>query len=373
MVTIHKVVTTNRRDACRFVRFPFRLYRGCRQWVPPLLSGAYRQLDRDTYSFYTHSDADFFVALRKNEVVGRIALLEPRRRNAIRAERTALFYNYDSVEDIDVARALFAAGFDWAHRRGLNHITGPEGFVTGDGFGVLIKGFEYLPAMGIPYNYPYYDAYVRDSGFSKWADFYSARMHADFKFPERLEQIAERVKRSQGIHVLRFDDKEQIRSVAPRVIDAYNGAFVDNPRFVPIIGEDVAEVSERLLGMIRPDLFTLIEKDGVIIGFVLAFPNVSRALQRCRGRLFPLGWLLLHREFNHTRWIDINGGGVLPEYQGTGALAVLYDEVRRMVAETGVEVADLVQINENNANMVREFESYGTEAHKIHRQYERNI
>ena len=373
MVTIHEVDITSHRDARRFVRFPFRLYRGCRQWVPPLLSGAYRQLDRDRYSFYKHSDADFFLALRRNEVVGRIAMLEPRRRNGIREEKTALFHYFDSVEDIEVARALFATGFDWARNRGLSHIMGPEGFVTGDGFGVLIEGFEYLPAMGIPYNYPYYDAYVQDSGFRKWADFYSARMPGDFKFPERLEQVAERVKRSRGIRVVRFDNKEQIHAIAPRIIHAYNGAFNDNPRFVPVSGADADEVIERLLGMVRPDLLKLIEKDGEIIGFVLAFPNVSKALQRCRGRLFPFGWALLQREFNHTRWIDINGGGILPKYQGTGALAVLYDEMRRMAIETGVEVADLVQINENNAKMVREFESYGTEAHKIHRQYERDL
>jgi len=373
MVTIHKLDTTNHRDVRRFVRFPFRLYRGCRQWVPPLLKGAYRQLDRENYSFYRHSDADFFLAMRKNEVVGRIAVLEPRRRNAHRGEKVALFYLFESVEDIEVAQALFSAGFDWARSRGLEYIMGPEGFVTGDGFGVLIKGFEYPPAMGIPYNYPYYDAFVRDSGFRKWADFYSARMPGTFRFPERLTKLAERVRQSRGIRVVRFNNKDELRAIAPKVLEAYNEAFEDNPRFVPVRGVDADEIVGRLIDMVRLDLLKLIAKDDEIIGFILAFPNVSRALQRCRGQLFPFGWALLMWEFNHTRWIDINGGGILPKYQGTGALVVLYDEMQRTGIEVRVDVAELVQINENNTKMVKEFESYGIAIHKIHRQYEREL
>ena len=159
---IHKVDTRAPADVERFVRFPFQLYRTCPQWVPPLVSSARKQLDRERHAYYQHSDADFFLALQGDEVVGRIAVLEPRKRNAYRDRNGAFFFLFETVEAIEVARALLAAAFDWARSRGLEQISGPEGFAAGDSLGALVEGFEHRPAMGISYNLPYYDAFLKD-------------------------------------------------------------------------------------------------------------------------------------------------------------------------------------------------------------------
>ncbi|NLE44914.1 MAG: hypothetical protein GX620_09360 [Chloroflexi bacterium] len=370
---IIEVDPTNRRDRRRFVEFPFRLYRGNRQWVPPLVSGEYRRFDRDSYSYYRHSDAAFFLATQGRDVLGRIAVLEPRRRNAYRDERCAFFYLFDAVDDRAVARALFDSAMDWARGRGLNHMMGPEGFIAGDGLGVLIEGFEFLPAMGIPYNAPYYDDLVVNNGFRKWTDFYSCRLSGDFVMPERVSRIAERVKQRSGLRIVEVGSRSEMVALAPKVIRAYNRAFESNPRFVPIEGDDQGEVTGRLLGVTRPDLVRLVADGDEIVGFVLGFPNVSKALQRCGGRLYPFGWALLLWDFHHTRWIDINGGGILPEYQGLGANAILYDELFRIRLAQGVKLVDLVQVNEQNLKMVRELEAVGLSVHKRHRQYEREI
>jgi ribosomal protein S18 acetylase RimI-like enzyme len=373
MIAVHKVDTTNPRDVRRFVRFPFRLYRGCSQWVPPLLSAAREQLDRERFPFYRHSDADFFLALQGGEVVGRIAVMEHRRRNAHWGKQGALFYLFETVDDREVSDALFDAAFSWARARGLEEILGPEGFMTGDGFGVLVDGFEFIPAMGIPYNYPYYDALVRAAGFEKWHDFYSCRLSADFELPDRFRRVAEKVKQRRGYRILRFESKDDLRRVAPRVIAAYNAAFADNPRFVPITGVDTQKIIERLIGLTRPDLVKVVAKDDAIVGFILGLPNVSRALQRCRGRLFPFGWALLLWEARHTPWVDLNGGGILPQYQGLGSDAILAYEMYTLIQEQGFEEADLVQIRDDNTKMVKELEAVGATINKLHRQYVRPL
>lgn len=374
MVQVHRVDTTNPRDVERFVRFPFWLYRDCPQWVPPLVSSARKQLDRQRHSFYRHSDAEFFLALQGKEVVGRIAVLEPRKRNTYRKRKGAFFYLFETVENIEVAQALFAAAFDWARGRGLEEISGAEGFAPGDGLGILVKGFDHRPAMGVPYNYAYYDRFIQDSGFRKQTDYYSCYLPGDYVLPERICQIAEKVMARRGFRVLRFASKDELRAIAPRVIAAYNAAFVENREFVPLTGEDAQRVADRLISMTQPDLVkVVVNREEEVIGFILGFPDVSAALQRCKGRLYPFGWALLLWEFKHTPWINFNGGGILPQYQGLGANAVLYYEMYKTFKERGFSHVDVVQVNEQNTKMMREMEALGVEFYKAHRIYERTL
>ena len=372
-VKIHKVDTTDQKDVERFIQFPFRLYRDCPQWVPPLVSSARKQLDRERHPFYRHSDADFFLALQGGGVVGRVAALEPRRRNAYRCQRGAFFYLFETVEDIEVARALFAAAFAWARSRGLEQISGPDGLLAGDGLGILIKGFEHRPAMGITYNYSYYDAFIQDSGFHKQTDYYSYYLPGDFELPERVCRIAEKMKERRGFRVLSFRTKDDLRASAPRVIEAYNAAFSENREFVPVTGDDAEKIAERLIDMTRPDLVKVVAKGEEIIGFILGFPDVSAALQRCKGRLYPFGWALLLWESRRTRWINVNGGGILPQHQGLGVNAILYHELHKTFQERGFLHADVVQVNEQNARMMRELEALGADSYKAHRIYERAL
>lgn len=373
MTVIQAVDTADRREVERFVQFPFRLYRNCPQWVPPLVSSARKQLDRDRHSFYRHSDASFFLALLGGEVVGRIAVLEPRKRNAYRGRRGAFFYLFEAVDDVEVSRPLFAAAFDWARSRGLEEISGPEGFLPGDGLGTLVKGFEYRPAMGIAYNYSYYDALIQDSGFHKQTDYYSCYLPGDFEMPERVRRIADKIKERRGFRVLDFRTKDELRAVAPRVIEAYNAAFSQNREFVPVAGDDAERIAGRLIDLTQPDLVKVVAKGDEIIGFALGFPDVSAALQRCKGRLYPLGWALLMWEARHTRWLNFNGGGILPQYQGLGINAVLYHEIYKTVRERGFLHVDIVQVDEQNSRMMRELEGLGADFYKMHRIYERAL
>jgi GNAT superfamily N-acetyltransferase len=373
MVSIHQVRTDNPEDVERFVRFPFRLYRGNPYWVPPLLSSARKQLNRNLHPFYRHSDAEFFLALNGREVVGRIAVLEPRKRNAYRNRQGAFFTLFDSVDDGEVARALFDAVFDWARKRGLEEISGPEGFSAGDSLGVLVRGFEHLPALGINYNYPYYDRLIQEAGFQKQTDYFSGYLPGSTQLPERIREIAERVKARRGFQVLTFRSKAEMRAIAPRVVDAYNAAFAENREFVPITGEDAQRIIDRLINLTRPDVSKVVVKGDEIVGFILGFPNINRALQRCGGHLYPFGWAMLLWEFHHTDRIDFNGGGILPKYQGLGVDAIMFTELEKTVHERGFRHAEIVQVNEQNSKMMREMEALGVNFYKAHRIYERRL
>ena len=117
MLTIEKVDTENKSQVKRFVQFYYDLYKDCPQWVPPLFVDAYLPLNRKKHPFFEHSDADFYLAVRDGKVVGRICAGENQPFNAYHKTRKAQFYFFDSIDDQEVANALFQAVIDWSKAR----------------------------------------------------------------------------------------------------------------------------------------------------------------------------------------------------------------------------------------------------------------
>lgn len=374
---IHRLDVTDRRDVRRYIHFPFRLYRDCPQWVPPFVNDVRAQLDPDRHPFYQHSEAAFFLALGgadSDEVVGRIAVIDNARYNEHHGKRTAFFYHFDAVNDRAVSRALFDAAFEWARGRGLDLLWGPKGFMALDGQGLLIEGFEHRPAMGIPYNYAYYADLLEDAGFQKQLDFISAYLNREMGLPERFFQVAEKVRQRRGLRVVNFRTKAELRALIPRVISVYNDAFVEVQGYVPITEAEGRLIGERILAIADPRLITLLMKEDEIIGFVVVYPDVSAAIQRCKGRMWPLGWYYLMREFKRTPWLNCNGGGIVEAHRGLGGNALLYVQLfRALAASDQFQYADLVQVQETNYRMVRELEAVGVRPYKKHRIYRRPL
>jgi hypothetical protein len=370
---VRRIETDRRRDVRQFIRFPFELYKACAYWVPPLIPDMILVMNRKKHPFYQHSTAAFYVAEEAGRILGRLAVLDNRRYNEHRKQRTAVFYYFDAVEDASVSGALFNEAKRWARQRGLDRMIGPMGFLQGDGIGLLVEGFEHRPALSIAYNYPYYDTLLDKAGFKKKTDYFSGYLPGDYDLPRRFYTIAETVKTKRGFWIKSFRNKRELRAWVPRIQDVYNKAFVDNFEHCPISGEEAEAVADRLLAIANPRLIKLVMKGEEIIGFLFAFVDVSAALQRMKGRLWPLGWIGLKREFKHAKWVNFNGTGLLPGHRGVGANTVLYTEMARTVHQFGFEHADIVQIEEGNVKSMGDMKAIGVQWYKKHRVYERNL
>lgn len=366
---VRKIDTSWSPDVQQFIRFPFKLYRDCPKWVPPIVPDMKLALDREKYPFYHHSTADFFVAEDGGQTLGRITAIDNRRYNEYHQSNTAFFYFFETIEDLDVARALFDALFTWARNRDLDTIIGPRGLLRGDGHGLLVEGFEHRPAMGIPYNYPYYASFLPELGFEKEIDFLSAHLRGDYDLPQRFYDVAEKVKQRRGFWVRSFTTKREVRRWVPEVQRVNNEAFPDVWGYYPIDEAEANAVADRFLAAADPRLIKLVMKKDKVVGFVIGYPDVSAGIQRANGRLWPLGWLHILREFKRTNWVNFNGAALLPEHQGVGANAVLYTEIARSVSEFNFEHADLVQVAETNIESMGEVNAVGGEWYKRHRIY----
>ncbi len=370
---IERVDSDNPAQLRRFLQLPFRLYQRSAQWVPPLAAEARGVLDRRHHPFYRHSEAEFFLAVDRGRDVGRLAVLEHRNYNRHHNERTAFFTLFESEPRREAAETLFEAASAWARRRGLNRMLGPKGFSAFDGMGVLVRGSEYRPAMGIPYNPPYYASLLEAVGFEPAGEVVSGYLHRSTPFPERIHRLSELAQRRRCLRVARYRTRRDLRALVPLLGALYNQAIEDMPGSVPATEEEVEAIARQMLAFADPRLIKVVLKGDEPVGFLFAYPDISAALQRTRGRLFPFGWLDLLLELRRTRWININGAAIAQPYRGLGGTAILFSEMQRSVVEGRFEHAEIVQIGVENEAMQREMRSLGIDFYKTHRLYYKDL
>jgi hypothetical protein len=372
---IERVDPQSKFQVNRFIEIPFRLYAGHPQWVPPLRSEAAKSFDRRRHPFYESSDAAFFIAVRGGRDVGRVAALENRPFNEHHGSRHANFYFFDCEDDPDAAAALLDCVSEWARTRGLDTLVGPKGLSALDGFGVLVEGFEHRQMMTMTnYNYPYTSRLLEGLGFVKEVDFVSSLLcKYSFRMSERLIRVAARAEQRGFLKIKRFATKRELVKWAPRIGAAYNRAFVRNWEYHPLSQREIDYILGNFLLVADPRLIRLILRGDDVVGFMLAFPDLSAALQQARGSLTPLSLLRLLREKRRTRWVCMNGAGILPEFHGHGGNAMLYAEIVRTLLQAGYEHADLPQVADTAIQMRRDLEELGARPYKVHRVYRRAV
>ena len=380
-MNIIQIDLSNKKQVKDFLDLPFRLYKNTPQWVPPLRMDDRVRLNPKRHPFYKHSQAGFFLAYDETRPVGRIAVLDHRLYNKYNNEETAFFYLFECENNQKIADLLFEATFKWARSRGLKTMLGPKGFTVLEGFGLLVKGFEHRPAFGQPYNPPYYPDLIEAAGFTPERDAVSGYLGADIQFPERIHSLAERIANRRGLRIARYRTRNDLRALIPKLKELYNSALRGTASNAPLTDAEVKMMANQLLWFSDPRLIKIVYKvedprtgDDEPVGFLMAYPDISTALQKTKGRIFPFGWITLLREFKRTDWLNINGAGLIPEYRGSGGTAILYSEIFKSATETSqFRHAEVVQIGLENTNMQREMEHFGMDFYKVHRTYTANF
>lgn len=371
MLTIEKIDTRSKSQVNEFVQFHYTLYRGHPQWVPPFVSDIKLMLNRDKHPWYEHSDGDFFIARRGKEIVGRIGVMENRPFNKVHDVRKSQFYLFDTVDDQEVVNDLFDCASEWSRQRGLDTLVGPKGFSPFDGYGIQIEGHEHRQMMTMMnYNYPYYSQLVEKVGFEKEVDFVSCYLSPEnFRLPEKMREVARRVAERGKFKVVNFQNKTELKRYANRIGEAYNKTFINNWEYYPLSEREIKFVVDNLITVAVPKLFKIILYNEDVVGFLLGFPDISEALVRQKGNITPWGLADILLELRKTRWVSLNGAGVLPEYQGRGGNALMYYEMEKTLTDSKYQHAELTQVAESAAQMRKDLITAGGKAYKNHRVY----
>jgi hypothetical protein len=398
MLTIEKIDTNSKKQVERFVNLPYRLYANHPQWVPPLRHDAQLYLNRQKHFFYEHSQADFFLAVRNDRDVGRIAVLDHRLFNDYHKTRQAQFYLFECEDDAEAAAALFEQVFAWAKNRELNKIIGPKGFSVLDPFGILIEGFEHRQMMTMSnYNYPYYQNLMETVGLVKEVDFSSYYLDPrHLRLPAWVHDLAERARqkgelqaynlrtRYEGLRLWLalflsqhwrwgFQNVRQDFRQMCRAIETYNQAMVDNWEYYPLPEAESNAMINELKWIINPRFLKLVTHQDAVVGGLLALPDLSRPLQRARGRLTLLSLIDVLKTLRRPDWLLLAWIGVLPQFRLQGGYVLISAELEKTIVNSGVQHVELHQIADTAVQVRQDLETSGFKPYKVHRVYGRPL
>jgi hypothetical protein len=376
MLTIETVDLTSKSHVNAFVQFQYDLYKGVRQFCPPFFDDMKLMLNKQKHPFYEHSDGCFWVVKEDGRIVGRLGTFVNNPFNEYHKVKKAQFYLFDCTDDQEVANLLFERAFDWCRQRNLDDIVGPKGLSAFDGYGILYEGQEQRQMMTMMnYNFSYYSKLLEAVGFEKEVDFVSCYLHHDhFAVPERVKEVARRVQERGTFVVHSFKNKRiMVRDWADKIGIAYNKTFVNNWEYYPLSQKEIDLLVKNLMQVIDHRLIKIITHNDEIVGFLLAFPDITAALQRHNGRITPLAIIDIMLEMKRTKWVSLNGAGVLPEYHGRGGNALMYYEMEKTMKDFGFIHGELTQVAETAVQMRKDLISVGGQAYKNHRVYHRKL
>jgi len=368
--SIEIIPVTSKKQQREFIKFPWKIYKNDPYWVPPLIIDMKKMMNPRKHPFFEHSEVDFFLARKAGTTVGRIAAIKNNRHIQVHNEPIGFFGFFESINEPEVASRLFDTAADWCRKKGLTALRGPANFSQNDTCGLLIDGFDSSPVIMMTYNPRYYIDLVEQYGFQKAMDLYAYYLASSKGFPERLVQIAKKIKQNSKITVRSINLKDFWNEVE-KVKKVYNSAWSPNWGFVPLTENEIKHLAKELKPAVDPDIVYMAEDNGEPVGFSLAVPDLNQAIKAANGRLFPFGIFKILWRSRKVDGLRVIIMGVIPEYQKIrGIDAIFYWETFRRGTRKGYKWGEFSWILENNKMMNRAAQLMGAHVYKTYRMYQ---
>lgn len=367
---------SGRRDLKAFIDLPYRLHANSPVWVPPLKLERRLFLNRRMNAFFSHGEAEYFLARRDGRVVGRITAQVNHAFNDYQKKNWGWYGFLEFEDDQEVLEALLGAAEAWLRERGRERMVGPACFAMNDESGILIEGFDLPPMIVQPWNPPYYRERMEQAGMAKAMDLLMWNLEVSDR--ERvlpvIFELAEKVQSEHGIRV-RPMRRRQLRKDMDSFAEVYNSAWSKNWDFVPYSKKDLDAYAQELQLVFDKHWFMIAEKEdtGEVVGMAITVPDVNQVLKQMKGRLLPLGWWKFLTKGRRIDRVRVGFLGVKPEYQHTGVAAKLYVEHFNAAAERPQKGGEMGWILETNTPMNRGMEAMGGRVVKRYRVYERML
>jgi GNAT superfamily N-acetyltransferase len=361
-IEIRKVIT--RRDLLRFIDFPYRLYKGNPYWCPQVRMDEFRTLDRKKNLAFEYCEAEYWLAYRNGKIVGRVAGILNPRANKRWNEDLVRFGWIDFIDDPEVSRKLISTVEDWGRSKGMAGIHGPLGFTDMDNEGMLIEGFEEMAILTSIYNYPYYPKHMEAMGFVKAADWVQHEFPVPGGIPEKVVRMSELVMDRYNIRPLLAKKRKDLLPYTRKMWTMLNESFDVLYGFAAITEAQMDAYTNQYFGFIRPEFVSiLIDPNDDVVGFGISLPNLTRALQKSNGRLFPFGFIHLLKAIRKNDIVDMYLIGVRPDYHGKGILAVVFNELHKAYIKHGVRLTISSNQLEENAKALTIWKNFESRQH----------
>ena len=372
MITVKEVRT--KRDVKEFIELPLRMYRDSKQFVPPLYADEKKLVSSGGNSETAQSV--FYLAERNGKTVGRIQGIIQHQHNEKHGCRQMRFTRFDTIDDGEVAKALFDAVESWGREKGMEELTGPLGFSDMDREGLLVEGFDELSTFEEQYNYAYYGKLLEDLGFSKDVDWLEYELRMPEKRNPMLARVAQRAMELNKLHIASTDmpKRAYIEKYRDGFFECLDRCYRDLYGTVEITKETQDELISQFLLIVNKEFLVFIcDENEKVVGFGLCFPSIGEAVRASGGRLTPPTLLRIVKSVRHPKTIDLGLVAILPEYQNAGVNAIIVNGLLDMLEKGGVERCETNLNLESNQAVQAQWKYFAARQHKRRRAYIKRI
>lgn len=371
-----KEIKPTRKEIKKFSMFSTNMYKDNKYYVPDLLMDNLDTFNPAKNPASEFCDSKLFMAYRDGKAVGRVAGIINRVVNEKCNEKNVRFGFIDFVDDEEVSAALMAAVEDWGRSQGMDHIVGPLGFTDMDPEGMLVEGFDQLGTMATIYNHPYYPRHIEKLGFERDTDWVEFKIAIPESIPDKMVRICEIVKKKYNVHNIKYtSSKALVKDYGQAIFRLINEAYSQLYGYSPLTPRQIDHYINMYLPVLRLENVSLIvDADNALIGVGIAMPSMSKALQRSRGKLFPLGWYhLLKALKGKNDVVDLLLVAIKPEYQSKGVNSLLFNDLIPCFRKNGYKYAESNPELDDNQRVQLQWQYFETTQHKRRRAYKKAL
>lgn len=372
-VEIHEVKSV--KDLKKFIKFGIDLYKDSNFAATPLMMDDLLNLKKGSNPALEFCDAVYYLALRENRIVGRIAGIINPVANQTWNNKFARFGWVDFVDDREVTKALFDAVVNWSKSRGMTHLQGPMGFTDFDHEGALIEGYDRPGTLATIYNHPYYIAHFEAEGFKPEVDWKEYLVTIPEVYPEKYERISDIVKSKYNLKSKKFKSrKELVKGYSQKVFDLLNLCYKDLYGFSKLNPDQVDFYIKMYFSVFRLDTVSIVvDRQDEVVALGIAMPSFTKALQKAKGQLLPFGWFYMLRALYKNEILDLYLMAVHPDYQNKGVNSIVFTDIMRVASKNGYKFAESNPELEMNTKMSSQWNAWEHVNHKRRRVFVKEI
>ncbi len=371
MVIVKQV--TDKKQLKQFVQFGIDLYEGNPYFCPPLVFDEINTFDPSQNPAHEVCDFVNFLAYKEGKIVGRITGIINYAANKKWGKERLRFGWFDFIDDYEVSEALLNAVRDWGKSKGMTEMNGPVGFTDLDHQGLVIEGFEYSAPMASLYNYPYYIEHFTRYGLTKEVDWIEYQIQSPSQVPEKMQRVAQIIKDKYKLNVVKVKNSKELRQrFGYTYFDVIDLAYQPLYNYQPLTDRQKKYYSDMYFPLLNFDFVTIITNENdEIVGVGVGMPDISDALRKAKGKLFPFGWYHLIKALRskkiHT--FDLLLIAVRPDYQNKGVNSLFFCDQLPYFIKYGVKKVETTAILEVNMKNQANFADFDKIQHKRRRAY----
>lgn len=367
MIEIREAKTKS--EIKEFVKFPFKLYKDNKYWVPSMIKEEVKGFDKNNDIFKT-VDVHFYLAYKNNKIVGRVACcINWTEVNDLHKPKVRFGW-LEMIDDLTVTKALIDKVIEFGKSKNMEYIEGPMGFSNMDKAGMLTKGFDYVATMIGLYNHEYYPKHMEQLGFTPEAEWLEYKLNLELYDKEKINKMSKIVRERYKVKVLDFKSNDELMPYVDEMFALLNKTYADLQSFVPIEPFQVEHYKKKYLKFIHPDYISCImDEDNKMIAFAITMPSFSRAFQKANGKLFPFGFWHLLQAVKKNSYAEFYLIGVDPEYRNKGVTAVIFEEIYKCFSKHNITFVETNPLLIENNKIQQLWKQLNPEIHKERKTY----